>query len=158
MHENRSRFFFVSFLECPHRVWGLRRLDSFDCRAAAKNQGRRAKFNYCGNEKELHFFTREISEGRNRKNSKWDFQGWFFLVQNARERLILDNIIILLIIFKNTRRLRNLLLRRERLGVTLRDHRVHYRRGAEQTRTRGRVHARENMASRANSNIFKCRF
>jgi len=32
------------------------------------------------------------------------------------------------------------------------------RRGAEQTRTRGRVHARENMAHIGTSDIFKCKF
>ena len=31
-------------------------------------------------------------------------------------------------------------------------------RGDKQTRTRGRVSARENMAHRGTSNIFKCRF
>ena len=71
MHGNRLRFFFsLLFSESPHRVCGLMRFDSSDCRVAAQNQGRRVKLNYCGNEKELHFFTREISEGRNRKNSK----------------------------------------------------------------------------------------
>jgi hypothetical protein len=37
-----------------------------NCRIVAENQGRRTEFNYYRNEKELRFFAREVSEGRNR--------------------------------------------------------------------------------------------
>ena len=80
-----------------------------------------------------------------------------FLVQNARERLILDNIIILLIIFENTRWLRNLLLRRERLGLTLRGHRVHYRRILDEHNESSKVQIRRfnnSTVSYSEFNIF----